>query len=100
KREGGLVRVVDFKTGKVLRRGRLAPHLAEQLLLYALVVRELSPGAPVELVVRAQREHPIAADDEALDAARSRLLEALEGLPAGATLEAESLSRVGPACAA
>jgi hypothetical protein len=98
KRRDGRVRVIDFKTGRVLRRKKLLPHLVEQLLLYALVVCELSPGATVELTVRAQQRHSVDADAHSLEAARDRLVKAFEGLPPGGPFEADDLSSVGPAC--
>jgi RecB family exonuclease len=99
KHRTGRVVIRDYKTGRVRdREGSLLEHIELQLRLYALAVREVDPGAQVELQVFDKNDRPISSDEVTLRETEEWLARVLDGLPPNVSVRAEELAAPGSAC--
>ena len=97
---GGLVEVIDFKSGNVVdEEGEIEGVTALQLRLYGLLLLELSPGTRLELkVVSGAGTTAVTFSPEDVDNTRAWLAERISALRGGEEVEAASLAVVGLQC--
>lgn len=100
KRSDGFVRLIDYKTGRAVDRdGSITPRVRLQLLLYALMVREVEPEATLQLGVEGRgvtKFLEFTAGD--LQEVVSRLEALSNDLPANSHVSCEDVSSVGLHC--
>ncbi len=90
--------VRDLKTGSVRDRDGIAPHVAFQLRVYALLAQECRPGKRVRIFVdhAVSEELPWGPTEEL--AIRGELERIRAALPPGAAVDARQIASVGEAC--
>lgn len=95
----GSVHIVDYKSGRVLdASGEVFDEHLTQLRLYALVAEEAFPDSEVHLYVEHGVTELVRWDAHAREVVRERLEALSARLPAGRTLDAESLAHPGSHC--
>ena len=99
-KQSGSIQVIDYKTGRISDDdGNVSAEIVLQLRLYGLAVLECLPGATVHLCVRSGEDYysvGFTVDD--VRQTRSIRAELMRGLPAGQSVQAESLAELGPHC--
>ena len=96
---GGVVEIVDFKSGAVKDPdGQLKWSYQLQLQAYGLMLLESEPDIELRLVVDNGREHRVDSTHDALLSAKSEITERLRGLPPAGEVATAGLAQPGEAC--
>ena len=96
--DAGEIVVIDYKSGPVEDgRGVLKPEYVRQVMLYALLVRQVVSSMPIRVVISGLERHEIEFSEDDERETRSWLIDMLEQLPVG-TNDAATMATPGPAC--